>query len=129
MCSWPTQSGFYTENSGFTTSWNNISDNLMSNNVYSSISNLYDGLRLFIVGEDFTYGGVDFKQRNVYKYDETLSTWVIDVSFQTPLISKLNFRYGVFNGKHNDGIFGSNLKSADWNGSTWNSGIFLNSNW
>jgi len=86
--------------------------------------------RIYIIGSDIEYNGDVYKERNIYKYD-SLGKWVIDTDYKQPVISKLNFKKGMFQGTHNDGIFGSYDKTENWYGSqsTWNSGFFVNSNW
>ena len=63
------------------------------------------------------------------RYNTSLLKWEIDILFTQPIITKLNFRKGIFKGIHNDGIFGSLHHQETWDSSnsTWNSGIFLNS--
>ena len=106
----------------------NITSYLINNNI-ESIGNQYNGSidRIYIVGEDITWDGKTYKQRNAYKFLN--GEWVVDIKYKQPMISKLNFRYGKFKGKHNDGIFGTNIKTNIWDSGTWISGIFLNSVW
>jgi len=106
-------------NIGQTRAWNNMSSFFDSGNLSKS--------KFQVIGEDITYGSRIYKQRNVYKFEN--GKWVVDISYKKPILSKLNFRYGKFKGKHNDGIFGTNLKSVNWDNATWNSGVFVNSNW
>ena len=115
-------SGFYVR-SGL--NWVNISNAILSYKV-KSYNPSYLGDGLYIIGEDFTFNGISFTQRNAYFYD---NGWEVDIRFKQPIISKLNFRYGKFKGTHNDGCFGTNLKKNNWDGAIWNSGVFLNSNW
>jgi hypothetical protein len=118
--------GFYIKNS---TTWLNITSALL-NNTLSFINPDYPvPTSFYVVGEDITYNGKTYKQRTVYKYLN--NSWVINPSYKTSFISKLNFRGGSFKGGFfNDGIFGSEDKSLNWNsGANWNSGVFLNSTW
>lgn len=120
--------GFYVrDDNSLPKTWINITSALLTNNITSSNVDFVNNSKLYVIGEDITYNNVVYKQRLAYKYHN--SKWVIDTSYKEAMISKLNFRHGTFNGKHNDGIFGSNLKSNSWNNATWNSGIFLNSTW
>jgi hypothetical protein len=98
-----------------------ISNNIVQNNLFSTSGNI------FIRGKDFVYDDVYFESNSAYKYENY--EWIIDVKSYTPYISKLNFRSGKFVGVHNDGIFGSNDKKINWDNATWNSGVFINSNW
>ena len=107
--------------------WVNITSQFLNNSLSTVNGDYTNNGRIYIVGEDFTYGGVDYKQRLVY--EEINNKWVIDPIYNQPIISKLNFRYGTFKGTHNDGLFGSEDKTATWNDATWNSGIATNVNW
>jgi hypothetical protein len=118
------------QNAGFwvrsNAGWVDVTDQVFygkikQNTEFSTSGNLY------IVGDDFTFRDVTFNQRTSYKYENY--SWVIDIKYKTPYLSKTNFRFGKFDGTHNDGIFGTYLKKAFWNGSIWNSGSFVYSNW
>ena len=114
---------FYIANSNTSNiAWQQIN---LDDTINSNVTN--GSLRIYIIGEDIIFNNLILKQRNVYKYQN--GTWVIDTSYKQPIISKLNFRHGRFSGKHNDGVFGTNLIENNWNSATWNSGIFVNSNW
>lgn len=107
-------------------SWIDISSQFISNNIISINPDYsYDGY-IYITGEDFTFDNKTFRQRVSYKYSDG---WYIDPKYKVPMISKLNFRSGKFIGTHNDGIFGTEEKSLDWNNGTWNSGLIININW
>ena len=108
----------------------NLNSFTFSNDYYAA--GLTCNGRMYVMGEDFTYGNKTYKQRNVYKYGTSLNSWEIDIQYKQPIISKLYFKEGIFRGIHNDGVFGSYVgKEQDWYGtqSTWNSGFFVNSNW
>ena len=124
-----TSSGFFVRHdfSSATSSWVNITNNILNDSISSLSSDFINIGKLLIIGEDITHNGATYKQRNAYKYED--GAWTIDISYKKPMLSKLNFRYGKFKGKHNDGIFGTNLKSNNWDNATWNSGIFVDSNW
>jgi len=119
------------------TSTFNYNSFTFSNDYYTA--GLTNNGRIYIVGEDITHQDITgvlvntYKQRNVYKFtDPTISnSWKIDITHKAPIITKLNFRQGIFRGKHNDGIFGSYLKEENWYGtqSSWTSGFFVNGNW
>jgi hypothetical protein len=88
--------------------------------------------KLLIVGkDDIIIGSTTFKSRGIYSFDNSANKWKFDILSNKPYISKLNFRKGRFNGMWNDGIYGTYLDEIDWYGdnATWNSGIFINSNW
>lgn len=117
--------------------WSNVT-NQFNYNTFTFSSDYYAiGLtnngRVYVVGEDIKYGGNTYKEKNIYKLsDESISnSWKIDINYKQPIITRLNFRQGVFKGIHNDGIFGSYLKEETWTGlpATWNSGFFVNSKW
>lgn len=105
--------------------WRDISSQFSVNKMVSANPD-YTGGFIYVVGEDFTYNGQLFKQRVSYRYD---GGWKIESKFKTPMISKLNFRSGRFSGVHNDGVFGTDMKSVRWTGGSWNSGLMLNVDW
>lgn len=118
--------------------WVNVTGQFNTNSfTFSSdyyIAGLTNNGRIYIVGEDINYGGKVYKEKNIYRFNGTTSSvnaWEIDTNYKSPILSKLNFKQGVFRGIHNDGIFGSYKKSENWYGtqSKWNSGFFVNSNW
>jgi hypothetical protein len=122
-------SGFYMCDNNSTTTWIKITnqivtDNILSANLESLLTN-----KMYIIGEDINFNGKIYKERTSYKYSSINQEWSIDVTYKQPMLSKLNFRYGTFKGKHNDGIFGTNIKTNNWNSAEWNSGVFINSNW
>jgi hypothetical protein len=124
---------FFVKSTGGT-SWTDISDNFLKNRlrIRNQLINpklLTGNKKIVIVGEDFTYKNFTFRERCVYKYSTEKSTWIFDKSYKQPIISKMNFRSGLFKGTHQDGIFGSYDKAVNWNNATWNSGFFVNSNW
>jgi len=116
--------------------WTNVT-NQFNYNTFTFSSDYYAmGLtnngRFYVVGEDLTYANKTYKQRNIYKYGTaSINDWNIDIEYKQPIISKLNFRQGIFKGTHNDGIFGSYLREENWTGteSKWNSGFLVNANW
>lgn len=119
------------------TSWIDVT-NTFNYNIFTFSSDYYaTGLtnngRIYIVGEDINYLSNTYKQRNVYKFTDPSSpnSWEIDITHKAPIITKLNFRQGIFRGTHNDGIFGSYLNEENWYGtqSKWTSGFFVNGNW
>jgi hypothetical protein len=131
--------GFYCKQGQEWISVNNIWDQggFVDRNLSTNPFGVFEANRALILGEDFTFGGKTYRERQVYKYDlkkynkviNKFGDWVLDKEYKQPIISKLNFRYGKFVGTHNDGIFGSYDRVAKWGNSTWNSGIFVNGNW
>lgn len=107
--------------------WLDVTNEVLSNNIrvvnpnYSEVENT-----LYIYGENFTVNSLEFNQRNTYTFQ---NGWKLNPKYKIPYISKLNFRFGAFKGKHNDGIYGTNIKKNNWNSATWNSGALLNTNW
>lgn len=113
--------GFFSKSGGI---WNNISASFSTNSM--TFSNYNNGL-VYAFGEDMSYGSLILKQRNIYKFIN--GSWKLDITHKQPMISKYNFRSGLFNGTHNDGIFGTYLQENNWSSGIWNSGFFVNSNW
>jgi hypothetical protein len=115
--------------------WN--SNNFKDGNPSTNNSGFFTPEKMLILGEDFTFNGQIFGERQVYRFDSkaydsdrnVYGKWVFDKSYKQPLISKLHFRYGNFSGTHNDGIFGSYDKLNKWENSSWNSGILVNTDW
>jgi len=119
--------GFFVRDDSSTNTWVNITSQFLDNRLGGVNPDYTNDGRIYIVGEDFTYNGTDYKQRLVY--EDVNNKWIIDTVYKQPIISKLNFRYGTFKGTHNDGVFGSENKVATWNNATWNSGILTNATW
>jgi hypothetical protein len=122
-------SGFYLrDDSSSTPTWVNITQLVLDNKLrlvnqnYATVES-----KLYINGENFIIGSIEFKQRNTYTHLDGI--WNLDIRYKKPFISRLNFRYGNFGGNHKDGVFGSFERKNNWNNATWNSGIFMNSNW
>jgi hypothetical protein len=119
--------GFFVRDDSSTNTWVNITTQFLNNRLSSVNPDYTNNDRTYVVGEDFTYNGIDYRQRLVY--EDVNNQWIIDPLYKQPMISKLNFRYGTFMGTHNDGVFGSEGKVATWNNATWNSGILTNATW
>ena len=114
--------------------WSNISDNLIYLGSFSvALSATYsNNSKIFIKDGDFEYNGIQFKEGFAYKWEvgPTGSNWVIDVENSTPIITKANFRNGTFNGKFNNGLYGTQESKIEWSGKgTWNGGTILNTTW
>lgn len=122
-------SGPFIPSSGFWAKqgqWFPVDNSILANDITQNPEFSTNG-KLYIIGEDFYFNDNFFQKGFVYKYENY--RWVVDVTYKQPYLSKTNFRFGTFLGIHNDGVFGSNEKRAFWNGSTWNSGSFINSDW
>jgi len=116
--------------------WAAASNGFTSGEVYlddsSSETGFRQATRFVVIGEDFTLEGKTYRERQVYKWDPTDGNsggWVFDKEYKQPVISRLNFRYGVFKGIHKDGVFGSYDRVAKWDNATWDSGFFVNGQW
>jgi hypothetical protein len=137
-------SGFFVrDDSNSPPQWIDVTEEFLAGRVISINPRNNLNNSILIVGEDIVLQTPSFttnltlRQRSIYTFDGT--TWKTDILYKDPFISKLNFRYGTFRGDHKDGVFGTNLKINNWGkklgssyrslGATWQSGIFLNSNW
>lgn len=135
-----TQSGFYVrddnnqQNLG-TYSWIDISSAFLSGSFSWALSPTFStGTRLKIHNGSFNLvNGWQFKEGSVYKWDvgPTQSSWIPDVRYNRPIITKTNFRDGNFEGTWNVGLYGQSNKKISWNGqkATWNTGTLLNTTW
>ncbi len=125
--------GFFVKNG--TQSWTNITTNLINSGSYSlALSPTYtNNDRIRIMNGDFTYNGQLFQEGFVYKWvvGPTNSMWKVDQTYFKPFLAKGNFRDGNFRGVWNSGLFGQQNKIINWDGdgSTWNIGSLLNTNW
>jgi len=129
-------SDVYNQNGGVTNAgffikvgntWQNVNIEFLSGRIKNTIGNYTQNNKIFIVGEDIDSPNYYLRQRNSYNFVN--NSWEIDIKSKQPYISKLNFRNGKFNGKHNDGIFGTSKSRNKWISAEWNSGAFLNSEW
>lgn len=106
--------------------WMDVTDEVLLNLIKTNPR--FEGVgNIYIVGKTIEYQNFKFESGTTYKYEKF--TWIKDVRYSKPYLSKLNFRFGKFSGKHNDGVFGSLEKRCFWNNSIWNNGVFLNSDW
>ncbi len=141
-----TERGFYIKEDDNT--WTNISNNITSGSFSIALSEEYtnngkikihNGSFTFSVGGDivsFVDGfAYDWKVSNdLDGIPGTASSWIVDSRYNTPFITKSNFRKGDFNGVFNSGVFGTQEKRIRWDKDTfekaiWNTGILLNTNW
>lgn len=111
---------------GVQNTWVNVTNFVFAGKIKQNAEFSTSG-NLYIIGEDFTFNNVTFNQRTSYKYENY--SWVIDIRYKNPYLSKTNFRFGKFDGTHNDGVFGTYLKKSFWDGAIWNSGSFVYSDW
>jgi hypothetical protein len=135
LYSTPNAAGFWVRDSLTANgTWVNVSTQIESNqirlmDIFSNPTNLTGDKRLFILGEDFTWKGTKFQERQIYKFDTTTSKWIIDRQYKIPIITSTYFKYGKFTGVHNGGVFGTYLKENKWNNATWNYGVMINTVW
>lgn len=112
--------------------WTNITSNILSGS-FSYVTSNPNINRIKIVGKTFTIAGQEFKEGYVYKFSigPTQSTWIPDVSYLQPVITKGNFRSGNFKGDFNTGLYGSPDRKIKWNqpGATYKSGSIINTTW
>lgn len=114
--------------------WSNISDDLIYLGSFSvALSEKYaNNGKILIQDGDFVYNGIQFKEGFAYKWEigPTGSNWMVDVEYSNAIITKANFRNGTFNGKFNNGLYGTQESKIEWSGKgTWNGGTILNSIW
>ena len=118
--------------------WYNMTGEFLVGSFSHAFSPIYySNNRLKVLGGSFTFSNPglvwNFKENNVYKWEvgPTQSSWVVDVKYSRPILTKGNFRDGNFDGVWNVGLFGRQDKKITWTGarSTWNTGTLLNTNW
>lgn len=111
--------------------YNTFGDDFFDTLYSTGETRLSNNGKIFIIGEDIvTNDGLVLRQRAVYSYFGNSGEYVIDIAYKQPIISKLNFRGGVFSGNYNNGIFGTYLEPIKWQSSgKWNGGFFINSSW
>jgi transcriptional regulator with XRE-family HTH domain len=135
--------GFFVKNG--TSSWINITNDIISGSFSMSLSPTYsNNNRIKINNGHFSHyitnNIVEFKENYVYKWDiapepdsipGTYSTWMVDVIYNKPILSKGNFRDGSFKGIWNGGVFGRTDKKIIWKGnsSKWYGGTLLRAKW
>ena len=114
--------------------WINISQDFILGSF--SMAATGSATKIVILNNSFSYLDINFQENLVYSYDinGTFSSWQVNVKHENknvPLVSKSNFRNGIFNGTWNGGIYGSNDKRITWSStsSIWNSGTLLNTIW
>lgn len=96
------------------------------------LSGFYNNGKLKIMNQNFTSGGVDFRNEYIYYWDSTNNIWKPDKTYLPVVISEQIFRDGSFNrGNWNQGLLGQHLKRVEWDGTRvkWNLGSTLNVNW
>jgi len=126
--------GFYIRN--IEGEWVDVTETLISssyeNIVSNSISSFNDRVRInngniLISYEDKAY---EFTEDGIYQWSVEDGEWVIDKDFDDAIITKSNFRKGLFNGRFNGGLYGTKNKKILWTGDgEWNMGTLLNVKW
>ena len=114
--------------------WTKISDELVYLGSFSvALSPTYkNNSRMTIMDGSFTYNGIQFKEGFTYKWTvgPTSSSWQVDPGYSHAIITKSSFRNGTFNGKFNNGLYGTQQNKLDWTGKgTWNGGSMVNTLW
>jgi len=114
--------------------WSKISDEFVYLGSFSvALSPTYSNNgKIVIMDGSFEYNGIQFKEGFVYRWEvgPTSSAWQVDQECSPSIITKSNFRNGTFNGKFNNGLYGTQKNKLDWNGKgTWNGGTMVNTRW
>ena len=114
--------------------WSKISDELVYLGSFSvALSPTYSNNgKIVIMDGSFEYNGIQFKEGFVYRWEvgPTSSAWQVDQESSPAIITKSNFRNGTFNGKFNNGLYGTQKNKINWNGKgTWNGGTMVNTRW
>ena len=114
--------------------WSKISDELIYLGSFSvALSPTYSNNgKMIVMDGSFTYNGIQFKEGFVYRWvvGPTNSSWQADQECSPAIITKSNFRNGTFNGKFNNGLYGTQQNKIVWKGKgTWNGGTMLNTKW
>ena len=122
--------GFFVRNGS--TGWTNITNELAYLGSFSeALSPTYkNNGRIAIMDASFSHGEMEFKEGFVYKWDDASLKWIADASFSPSIITKSNFRKGVFNGSFKNGLYGTQQKTIDWTGKgKWTGGTMVNTRW
>ena len=134
--------GFYVKNGTY--SWINITNDFIMGSFSVALTLGSTASRVKVHNASFTYsigaGFAEFEEKSIYKFDMaeepdgaagTYSTWITDVRYEIPIITKTNFRGGNFKGTWNTGLFGRSDKKVVWEGDTsiFNTGTILNAIW
>jgi hypothetical protein len=88
--------------------------------------------KIKIIGDDFLFNGVEFKQGRVYEWYKgaTSSYWKMDKIKTGAVITKSNFRGGRFLGDFNCGVYGNEEKKINWeNTGNFKGGTLYNMIW
>ena len=88
--------------------------------------------KIKIIGDDFTFNGVEFKQGRVYGWysGPTNSYWKMDKIKTGAVITKSNFRGGRFLGDFNCGVYGNEETKINWdNTGKFKGGTLYNMIW
>ena len=114
--------------------WSKISDELVYLGSFSvALSPTYkNNGRMVIMDGSFVYNGIQFKEGFVYSWNvgPTSSAWQVDPGYSPAIITKSSFRNGTFNGKFNNGLYGTQQNKLNWTGKgNWNGGSMVNTLW
>ena len=88
--------------------------------------------KIKVIGDDFTFNGIEFKQGRVYEWYTGLtnSYWKMDKIKTGAVITKSNFRGGRFLGDFNCGVYGNEEKKINWeNTGNFKGGTLYNMIW
>jgi transcriptional regulator with XRE-family HTH domain len=135
--------GFFVKNNEL--SWIDVTNPFTTGNLQSILSvTVSNNNRIKINNGTFTYSigndVIEFKEGYVYKWDieppsditpNPSFKWLVDITYLQPIISKSNFRDGLFTGEWNAGVYGRTDKKISWTGGTarWNLGTLINTRW
>lgn len=107
--------GFYIKNNyGY---WTDLTFNFKNYGKFSaSLKPGSTASKIKIIGDDFTFNGVEFKQGRVYQWyaGPTNSYWKMDKIKTGAVITKSNFRGGRFLGDFNCGVYGNEETKINW---------------
>lgn len=107
--------GFYIKNNyGY---WTDLTFNFKNYGTFSAaLKPGSTASKIKIIGDDFTFNGVEFKQGRVYQWyaGPTNSYWKMDKIKTGAVITKSNFRGGRFLGDFNCGVYGNEETKINW---------------
>ena len=114
--------------------WSKITDEFVYLGSFSvALSPTYkNNGRMVIMDGSFVYNGIQFKEGFVYSWNvgPTSSSWQVDPGYSPAIITKSSFRNGTFNGKFNNGLYGTQQNKLNWTGKgNWNGGSMVNTLW
>ena len=126
-----TFSGFYIKNNY--DYWTDLTFNFKNYGTFSvALKPGSTASKIKIIGDDFTFNGVEFKQGRVYGWysGPTNSYWKMDKIKTGAVITKSNFRGGRFLGDFNCGVYGNEETKINWdNTGKFKGGTLYNMIW